>query len=645
MPSEKIKYIFQFVVGGFSFGVYIFTLAPSISYTDSGEIAMSMIKLAITHPTGYPILTMIGHIFSFIKTTEPVYILNIMCALLSSATVVVFFNLLVFLFRDFRYGEIKSKDPKKNKYYPVLNDVTLFFISASASLILAFSVTYWDSSNSLEVYPLHTLFLVILIYLILKIVNITSSSDVKLREKYWILFAYLLGLSFTNHLSTFFLLAGIIFIYIKSSGWNYLSYQRLKLMLIFFILGLSVYLYLPIKADNEIISWIFPNNLENIFNHIRGKHFQGLMFKSFSATVDIFLTYWKTLPAEFVYVPLLFSLIGLVYLSKLNRILFYFTLLIFSLNIVIASNYAITDVETYFLLSYILIALWSGFGILYVFRKFKLLDYRVAVFTLIIPAITLTINYSKTDESKNTVVTDYYFNSVNFVPKNSVIITEGMDVMMLASFYYQIVKHERTDVVVLNNNLLTSSVWYIQFLKKMYPEFYEQNQSVFANYQNALMQFHEKGEKNFDMRILFTAYRDLFSKIIETESNVFLTQEYRKEFLNSSILKDVVPGKVLVPYSLFWKFTSDTTFVDDNNPDFKIFLKDGAIYNLMDTYPFYGIIMSVYNDALLNRASYLLYYKHFNEAEQLCKKALTIFPNDNRTKQLLTQIDQLRLKR
>jgi hypothetical protein len=55
------------VVSVFAFLVYLKTLAPSVTFIDSGELAAVACTLGIAHPTGYPLFTLLG-VFVFVSS-------------------------------------------------------------------------------------------------------------------------------------------------------------------------------------------------------------------------------------------------------------------------------------------------------------------------------------------------------------------------------------------------------------------------------------------------------------------------------------------------------------------------------------------------------------------------------------------------
>ena len=68
-----------------SFVVYLLTLASGVGFIDSGELATVCATLGIAHPTGYPLFTLVGFLFSQLPIASMVIVrLNIMSALFSA---------------------------------------------------------------------------------------------------------------------------------------------------------------------------------------------------------------------------------------------------------------------------------------------------------------------------------------------------------------------------------------------------------------------------------------------------------------------------------------------------------------------------------------------------------------------------------
>ena len=75
---ELAKKYFYVLTGFFVLIIYLITIAPSVVQIDSGELAAVQATLGIAHPTGYPLFTIIGYIFSLIPLPfTKIYQLNL----------------------------------------------------------------------------------------------------------------------------------------------------------------------------------------------------------------------------------------------------------------------------------------------------------------------------------------------------------------------------------------------------------------------------------------------------------------------------------------------------------------------------------------------------------------------------------------
>ena len=70
------------------FIIYLITLAPSVVQIDSGELAAVQLTLGIAHPTGYPLYTILGYLFSLIPLPfTKIYQMNLLAAIYCAAAV------------------------------------------------------------------------------------------------------------------------------------------------------------------------------------------------------------------------------------------------------------------------------------------------------------------------------------------------------------------------------------------------------------------------------------------------------------------------------------------------------------------------------------------------------------------------------
>jgi hypothetical protein len=605
------------------------TLAPTVTFIDSGELATVATKLGVAHPTGYPFFTVLGRVFTLIPVGDEIYRLNMMSAFVSSAALLMFFNLMTFLLGNkFAGGDSGTE-------YKILSDDIVYNISIASVLVLAFSRTFWDTANAIEVYSLHTFFLITNIYLILKACTYDAKDKDSyiLKERYWLLYAFVLGLSFTNHLSTIFLSVGSIYLYFAVNGFNKISFRRILILIIPFFIGYSFYIYLFIRADNSVLSWGYPHNFENFWRHFTGKQFSIWMFSSFENAGKQFSYFTKNYPVEFFYIPLLIAVPGMIELFKKNNKLFYFTALLFGFCVLYAINYDIYDIDSYFLLAFIVTAIWFGFGLMFILKKLKDNMKMISFAMILICLIPLSQNFSKVDESKNYFVEEYTLNVFESASEGAVIFSTQWDFWISSSFYQQFVKNIRPDIVVIDKELLRKT-WYMNHIEVVYPEIYKNSQIEFEAYTKELIKFEANPDRytkpgsetdRQDLIRIQTTFLNLLNSLVDRNYDtrgIYTTFEIEQE-------KAEKFGRDYnrVPEGLLIRLTKEKGYVEYKEPDFKYTFTDRKDYH-------HNFIVTAYYSAYLSRANYLMNYAKFDEAEELLKRAIEVNPNAPEAKQL-----------
>ncbi|MEK9150291.1 MAG: DUF2723 domain-containing protein [Candidatus Desantisbacteria bacterium] len=87
-PFGRVDYACGLLVLFVSFGVYLYTLTPTVGFHDSGELITVAYTLGIAHPPGYPLYTLLGKVFcTLIPIGNIAYRMNMESALFASLAV------------------------------------------------------------------------------------------------------------------------------------------------------------------------------------------------------------------------------------------------------------------------------------------------------------------------------------------------------------------------------------------------------------------------------------------------------------------------------------------------------------------------------------------------------------------------------
>jgi len=532
-----------------AFVVYLQTLAPSVDFIDSGELATVATTLGIAHPTGYPLFTLVGWVFAHLPLgLRVIYKLNLMAALLCAAAAFLYYRLFLFLLSD----DLKKAFTGKTVISDLMAVRSSRVASAVAALILAFSETYWSQALSIEVYSLHILLLALTLLLFTR--AMTDRLNGNNRATTWYAFALVLGLSFTNHMTTILLAPGFLYLYFKTHGFSADSWKKIAMAAIPFLIGFSVYLYLPVRASqNPVLNWGNPVTLERFLWHFSGKQYRVWIFSSFDAASKQFRYFLDSFPFEFAYFPIVLALVGVVHLFKNIRTVFWYTVLLFLGCLLYSINYDIHDIDSYFLLAYVVTAVWIAYGAavaLEFARRRRQLNLAYGTFLLFV-VLSVSFHYSSVDESRNYAVEDYTNNMFASLDSNAVLLSFQWDYFLSASYYYQLVEGVRTDVTVIDKELLRRS-WYLKELEHRYPWLIQQSRAEVDAFLQELYKF-EHGLP-YNSALIQARFEAMIHSFLATSLEtrpVYATVEVEPEFLR---------GFEKIPSGLAFRLTRDSTY-------------------------------------------------------------------------------------
>lgn len=622
----------------FVFVVYLITLAPGIVQIDSGELAAVASTLGIAHPTGYPLFTIVGYLFTkLIFFTSKIFALNLLSAIY---TLVGFY--FIIKINQIVLNQLKTKtsggkkSKKKSSTSVEFSKDQILVIAVTGSLTIAFSKTFWLQSTSVEVYSLHILLISSSIYLFLKAFfneNDSKSKEVKTVTIDWLKFAFVFGLSFTNHMTSILLIPGFAYLYFSKFGFNKSAFKNILIMLIPFLFALSIYIYLPLSAaKNPAINWGNPVTWENFKRHIMGWQYQSWIFSSTESASKQFKYFTQIFPIEFAYIGLILILLGLIELSRSNKKVLTFYLVLFFTCLLYSINYDINDIDSYFLLSFISAGLIATAGYFYIANIFLKEGKNKIYALLIIPLVILAINFEKVNQNDNTQFQEYSVSVLESADKNSIIISYLWDFLISPSYYLQFVENKRKDVSIIDKELVRRS-WYFNQLKTNNYLIYERSKELIEGFLPELAKF-ERNE-NYNSQILEKYYREIIQSFIIRNINdrsVYLTPEMVSVELKNGWL--VLPDSLRVIPDLFlFKVVKDTVYHPLNLKDYSINFKEDKSY-------YTETLKNLIVTAHINRAFYEIQFGKKEEAKKLIEKVLKINPQIQLPEQLLSILNE-----
>lgn len=307
---------FPLIIFFASFSIYLFTAFPSIYWRDASEFQAIGYLLDIAHPAGSPLYTLIAKWMTFLPLGSIAFKMTLVSALFGAGLSVVFFwtmrSILKLLFTS-------------------VSSTCLDCIALITTLFLSFSNAVWENANRAEVYTFQNFFTAIFILLLLKMPPFVSSKtgiSSPHAEKMMCSLSFLLGLSLGAHAILMLYLPCLLFwayyhwLKPKQTWISRTLFKRLSVMFFFFLIGLSVYLYLPIRsAQNPYYDWGNPETLNHFMFHTSDRkdanfHFSVPQGNIFSKLLSI---YWELYHRNFSFLGVFLGFLGLCYLLVKKR--------------------------------------------------------------------------------------------------------------------------------------------------------------------------------------------------------------------------------------------------------------------------------------------------------------------------------------
>ena len=142
--------------------VYSWTLAPTVTLTDSGELIVVARGLGIAHPPGVPLWIILAHLVSLVPLGNVAQRINFSSALSAALTCAMLTFVVAEVIITASYlaaAKRRKKGTKKIKELGVTHPMVAV-PALGAGLLMAFSHTLWSYATITEVYALNALLIV-----------------------------------------------------------------------------------------------------------------------------------------------------------------------------------------------------------------------------------------------------------------------------------------------------------------------------------------------------------------------------------------------------------------------------------------------------------------------------------------------------
>jgi Protein O-mannosyl-transferase TMEM260-like len=489
----------------FSLLLYLQTLAPSVAtlFDDSLEFPLVIYRLVIAHPTGYPLYTLLGKLFTLGPWQNVAWAVNLLSAVMGALTVALVYLIIRQLVR--RRG-------------PAL----------LGALALAVSPVFWSQAVIAEVYTLNAAFVAALLWLALRwsrqplepvepfsllLVSpeqrralflpgegigaqvppalrraahrigriyrrafpvVPASRRLRIHAGLYGL-AAVYGLGLTHH-RTVLLLAPALLLFVvliearvldraallgpehpERPRWRRIAGRPILLLAACFLLPLLLYLYLPLRGHIGSLDGTYANTWSGFWQWVTASGYNVFLAENPLARELNAAFYTRLFWQQFGPVGCALALVGLVGLLRRPKALA-LTAVAFATYVAFGAVYRVPDVEVFFIPAFLIACVWIGVGLDYALdlltirgrslamRRFLASCLLLLVLTVMLQPLAIAVrNYPDLDLSRRWSAHDYgQYVLQEPLPANSTIV--GLLGEMTLLRYFQDTTGLRPDV-------------------------------------------------------------------------------------------------------------------------------------------------------------------------------------------------------
>ncbi len=206
--------------------LYLLTMAPTVSFWDSGEFISVVYELQVGHPPGAPFYMLLGHLFTmFVPDEHVAFTVNLLSVVASAGTILLTHLVIVHLVREWRVPRAE---------WTGVDHVSALAGGVIGACTFAVTDSFWFNAVESEVYALSMFFTAAVVWLVMRWSTLARREEMSLRgsrhpfglkaNRYLVLIAYLFGLALGVHLlnllAIFFIALIVFFTEFDRPEWN-----------------------------------------------------------------------------------------------------------------------------------------------------------------------------------------------------------------------------------------------------------------------------------------------------------------------------------------------------------------------------------------------------------------------------------------
>lgn len=355
LHPQRLQWLVAGLMALLALALYSTWLAPSVAtiFDDSLEFQLVTYRLGIAHPTGYPLYTLLGKLFTFLPVGDVAYRVNLMSAVFGGAAVGLVYLLALAL-------AAPAGAPGWEAHAG----------AALAAAIFGLGPVFAGQATIAEVYTLNALFVAAVLWLAVQ-------TGQRPSGRRWLALALVYGLSLTHHRTMLLLLPALAL----SLGLSFarrgaekttlvlrppsaLTFNYLIAITLAFSLPLLLYLYLPLRGHVGSLDGTYRNTWAGFWQQVTGGGYGVFIFGNPFGQERGPESYAGLFREQFGGIGLGLLAAGLAALAARRR----WAALVLTGGAFVTYTafnllYTVADIEVFFIPAFLIGAVWLGQGL------------------------------------------------------------------------------------------------------------------------------------------------------------------------------------------------------------------------------------------------------------------------------------------
>lgn len=652
-----------------SLALYLWTLAPTVTPVDSGELIVAAHALGVAHPPGFPLYVLLAHIASLLPVGSIALRVNLASALfaaLAASALSLAVLEVIKSFGEFPDGRPASKSRKRKgpAGTEAYIDRQAFWSgmapALAAGLLLSCSRTLWAYATVTEVYTLNSFMIALIILFMLRwrrlalrvraetpIPDGAGKRDAHFRWLNAAAFSFGLALG-VHHVTVGLALPAFAVLVLATEGPRFFAGRRLPVAAAFALAGLCIYVYLPLAASRApVMNWGNPRTLDRFFAHVTGWQYR-VFFEARPEQMgrqlgDFLMRVAREFGPVWLPLALVLALAGFACLYRRARAIFWFLLTAVAANLAYNVNYEIAeDKDAYYLPVFVALVMASAIGVRDLIERLSKRSRRrdwlrhaaAAALLIALPGISCAANFRFDNRRDCYIARDYAENIMSTVGPGGMLLTLDWEVYS-PMLYLREIEAFRRDAVVIDINQLRRS-WYFDYLEQAYPGTMSKAREQVDPFLEDLRHWERDPEiyqrdPGLNRRIS-SRFRDLILALIANHSRsapVYVTQDiatYPEDGPDIDWTRGIAQNFQFVPQGLVFQLFGDRDFHEPARPKLVKRGLAGAASRFDEDDVVRVKILPVYAGMSYNRGRYLAAAGRRAEAVEAFKEALDFDP-------------------